>query len=206
MTKHHFSGTFSFMLRGFYAPSDFLSRDLDPSLTADEKLAIINTSPVLVRPTVIKGRVFEDDFIISLPFVDGGSFNDGLKGFPETLFTDYINVSDAALYGRGIGSRLLKAAFRHSIGHNNNISEFHTGWARLGLVNATISVLSEENVGVECGGNRYGWGSDKPLDSVLDDFPPVPGAKCLVNSIVARIDRELAMSWEAPVCVELKPI
>lgn len=189
------------MLRELYAPTDFVSEDKDPFFTPEEKLALIDQSAVHAWQSVINGKPYNDQFHVALPFVTGGTFSFGLKKFPEIVFTDYINVGDEQLYRNGIGARLLKAALRHSVGLDERVREFHTGWARLGLINTAVCVLGEENVGVESGGKSYGWGSDHPLSSVLDDFPPEPGEPYLVFKISAKLNRDEAMSWESPIKV-----
>lgn len=187
------------MLRDIYAPTDFKSVDADPSLSPEQKLEAIQRAPAIVTPQIIKGVVYDDSFDIKLPYVDGGVFDFGLTNFPNTLYSEHVNVGDSALYGHGIGSRILKAAFRYAVEQSPLITEFHTGWARLGLVNTTVSVLGLENVGVKSGGKTYGWGGDVPLEAVFDDYPHEEGSRYLVQNICARIDRDLAMTFERPV-------
>jgi hypothetical protein len=69
----------------------------------------------------------------------------------------------------------------------------------LGLVNTVVAVLGEENVVVRLSGQRYGGQNARPLEAMFDDFPPVPGELYLVAGIDARIDPEVAMTWEMPV-------
>lgn len=193
------------MLRGIYSPTDFMSSDKDPTVSVEDKLAIIAASPVELECDVA-GGVRTDSFTVTLPFVDGGCFDFGITGYPETVLTDHVNVGDAALYGHGIGSRLLRAALRYAVEQDARITELHTGWARLGLINTVVAILGGENVSVEAYGNRYGWGSDRPLETVLDDYPPVPDETYMVNAVIARIDREVALTWELPKLTPTEPV
>jgi len=188
------------MLRNLYAPSDFVSTDANPSIPPEAKLDIIAKSPVEVSHSLFGGRVIDEEFWVSLPFVAGGGFSYGLGGdHANRLFTDYVNVGDKELYGHRIGSRLLRAAIRYGVEKEPAVEVFSTGWARLGLVNTTINVLGIENVAFYKGGKRYGWEGDRPLEQVFDDAPPVENKPYLVYGIEAKIDRDLAMSWERPV-------
>jgi hypothetical protein len=185
------------MLRGIYAPTDFISFDLDPALGPEQKLRAIAAAPVTVKPWRINGKIYDDDFTVSLPYIQGAIFHANDRE-NESLFTDYVHVGDETLYGHGIGSRLLRAGCRYAVERNKHIKVFTTNWARLGLVNTAISVFGEENVGVDHG-IRYGWQGEKPLDAMFDDFPPDLGKKYLVGGIVARIQLDIAMTWEEPV-------
>jgi hypothetical protein len=186
------------MIRGIYAPSDFVSKDRGPGVSTEEKLRIISSSPVQIEPELLRGKVRMDDVVATLPFVDGGIFAFGLPSFPETILSDHINVGQAELYGHGIGSRLLRAGLRYAVEQDPTVCEFHTGWARLGLINAVVSVLGEDNVGVSIYGDRFGWGTQLPLEAMFDAHPPVEGKKYLVNNIAAKVDRDLALTWEEP--------
>lgn len=183
------------MLRGYTAPTDFLSRNKDPRVSSERKLEIIQTSPILAYPAAVNGTLYDDTFSLALPFVEGGNFAYDLPSFPEVLFSDYMNIGDADLYGQGIGARLLRAACRYSVERDARIREFHTNWARLGAINMAVRVFGVENVAIVRGNNRYGWESDLPLDSVFDDFPLIPDKCYLVNKIAAKISHDLAMSW-----------
>lgn len=189
------------MLRGIYSPTDFESLDKDPNYNPKEKLALVEQSAVHMWPSVINNVPYEDHFYVSLPFVVGGTFSCGLPESPEVLFTDYINVGDEALYGNGIGTRLVQAGIRQAVSLDERVTELHTGWARLGLVNTIVRVLGEENVSFYKGGNRYGWGGDNALDTVFDDFPAELNETYLVYKIVAKINRDDAMTWDPPVRV-----
>lgn len=46
------------MLRGLYSPSDFSSQNLEPKLTPEQKLEIINASPVTLMPSTLLGKIF----------------------------------------------------------------------------------------------------------------------------------------------------
>lgn len=185
------------MLRGIYAPSDFTSRDLVPGISAQEKLKVIAASPVIATPDKVNDKVYDDSFSLTLPYTDGGFFLFGISRMPEMLFTDHISVGDEALYGHGIGTRLLKAACRYAVERDRRVKVFSTGWARLGLVNTAIRVFGEQNVAIEHG-ERYGWNSDKELAAIFDENPPKAGEKYLVGGIEANIDPSLALTWEAP--------
>ncbi len=189
------------MIRDFYAPSDFDTRDFDPSLSAEEKLRIIASAPVIATPANINGKNYYDDVRVSLPFITGGHFATGLGRSPvgNTVLCDYFALGDEQLYGHGVGSRLLRSALRWAVASDSRTEVLQTNWARLGMVNTAVKVLGEENVGVRAHGADYGWGADKPLEEIFDDYPPIEGKAYLVHYICARIDRDLAMSWEAPV-------
>ncbi len=189
------------MLRNVYAPSDFESHDADPSLTAEEKLAVIASTPVEIAHTYFGERFIPEEWSVGLPFMARAhlSMLPKTKGHEAILFTDYVNVGDKNLYGHGIGSRLLRAAFRYSVQLDEDIAEFGTGWARLGLVNTVVDVLGPENVAVHKKGQRYGWQGERSLDELFDDHPATEGERYLVYGISAHIDRDLAMTWEKPV-------
>lgn len=190
------------MLRAIVAPTDFLSIDRGPRFSAEEKLDIIARSPVTIRPSVIRGKVYPDSFIARLPFTDGAIFNFGIRTIEDALLTDYVNVGDAALYGHGIGSRLLRASTRYAVEQDDRVCRLGTGWARLGLVNTVANVFGVENTGVTMSGEHYGWGGDRPLEAIFDDQPPKPNEKYLVNGVDALIDRDLAMTWEEPIYLQ----
>jgi len=187
------------MLRDIYAPTDFDSNDQDPSLSPEEKLEIIDRFPVTVTPAVLSGRVYDDMCHVTLPLVRGITFATGLTSSPTGLFIEHVNVGDKELYGKCIGSRLLRATCHFAVERDPHIDRLSTGWARLGLVNTVVRVLGEENVAVTSGGQRYGWESDRALEEVFDDEPAQEGKRYLVYSIEAAIDPEQAMEWEKPV-------
>jgi hypothetical protein len=182
------------MLRGVYAPTDFVSRDRDPSISPVDKLRVIDSSPSMVHPLGKRAT----NFIVRLPFTDGAVFEAGLCH--DGVYSEHVNVGDVALYGHGIGSRLLRSGLRHAVElQSGKSTRFITGWARLGLVNTVVSVLGEENVKVRLeNGTSYGWQTEQPLGDIFDAQPPVVGEKYLVAAIVANIDPELVMSWEPP--------
>lgn len=183
------------MLRGIEAQTDFTPYDLAPDKTRDEKLAIINNSPVLAE---------EHDrmsFSTTLPFTQGACFYHSIFSEADLIYSDYINVGDPAIYKAGLGTRLLGAGIRHQLEHNSKLATFRTGWARLGLVNTAVAVFGEENVAVLSAGQRFGWNSDKPINSVFEAVPYEPGKPYLVYSIDASIDSERADLWELPTVV-----
>ncbi len=115
------------------------------------------------------------------------------------MHIEHINVGDKGLYGKGIGSRLLRAAILHSYKQDARLAEVSTGCARLGLVNTMVGVLGKENVSVTMAGAHYGWGADHWLEQVFDDRPSILGVPYLVDSITARFDPSLiAEFWEMP--------
>ncbi len=189
------------MLRDIWAPSDLLSVDKDPSVPVEDKLKIIHASPVQATLTEYNGSVFSDDFSIALPFITGGSFYSGLGEARNILFCDFLSLGDKTLEGNGIGTRLLRAAFRYAVEADERTDTFSTGWIRLGAVNTVVKVVGEENVGVRKKGNTYGLHGEKPLEAVFDDFPPVADTPYLFYKLTAQIDREAALTGEAPIVV-----
>lgn len=189
------------MLRNYYAPTDFSSVDCDPNLSVEAKLSVIEASPVIVKPGAINSESYVDSYSLSLPFVVGAKFYVGLNNDSSFVHTNYFNIGDKELYGRRIGSRILRAALRYAVELNPSVETFSTGRARLGLVNTAVRVLGEENVAVRYFGDRFGWQSDRKLDEVLDEYPPTIGEKYIVKGIEAKIDRDQAVTWELPVPV-----
>jgi hypothetical protein len=88
---------------------------------------------------------------------------------------------------------------RYAVETNPEVETFSTGHARLGVVNTAVNVFGIENVSVQKFGDRFGWRSDRNLDEVLDVYPPEIGKKYIVKSVEAKIDRDLAKTWELPV-------
>jgi len=186
------------MLRNIYAPTDFKSVDRDPAVSVQEKLSEIAESPVTVSHNFRRGYV-KDEYIVRLPYTDGALFHvlDDEDG-RMLVYTDHVNIGDQALYGNGIGTRLLVAGLQHALEMDPRVHEFSTGWARLGLINTAVAVLGESNVGIDAFGQTFGYDSDRALEEVFDEFPPDPGKKYMVNGITARIDHDRVSNWESP--------
>ena len=187
------------MLRGVYAPSDFVSRNLDPQINPEQKIAIISRSKVIVTP---KPGINLSRFEVTLPYSDGGEFAYGFNHNPEILFTDYLSVGDEELYRKGLGSRMLMVACRYATERSNRVCVFATGWARLGLLNTAVRVFGDDKVSAVKGKERYGWNGKKSLEEMFDDYPPEEGRKYLVDRVEAYIDREQAGKWEQPEVVD----
>ena len=181
------------MLRGLYAPSEFLSTDKAPSISVDRKLAFISHSPVVLRHG--DGNVFT----VSLPFIGGAFLSLGSADRNESLHAYYVDIGDKALYGHGLGSRLIRGACRYAFDRDDRVRIFSSGWSHLGLLNTAIRVFGEENVAAIQGDARYGWQGQQPLDKLLDDFPLHEGEAYIVGGIEANIDSALALTWEKPV-------
>lgn len=186
------------MLCNYYAPTDFDHVDEDPSMPAVDKLRRIAAAEVVAQPLVERGKTYDNSYWVRLPYTQGAECFFGLPDFPETLMVDYINVGDRALYGNGIGIRLLMAGIKYAVDRDPNVAEVHTGWARWGLVSALGKLLGKENIAVENAGIRYGWGGAHPIEELLVVSPPTPGEPYLVCDVVARIDRGIALAWPAP--------
>jgi hypothetical protein len=64
------------MLRDYYAPTDFPSADVDPSIEVKDKLSIIATSPVTITPVTVYGSgYFDSAYHLTLPFIDCAEFS-----------------------------------------------------------------------------------------------------------------------------------
>jgi hypothetical protein len=179
------------MLRGISAPTDFGSIDRAPYLSADEKLATINQAPVSACKRLNYHWLF-------LPYVEGLVYGlvsvDGIRA----IHIDRLNIGDKQLYGHGIGSRLVRAAIRHSLELDSTVTQVSGTWPRLGAVNTFISVLGAKNVTIEQYGNRYGAGTSKPLEAVFDDEPFQPGQPYKIQGVQGIIDPVKARTWELP--------
>lgn len=185
------------MLRDLYAPSNLTSRNKAPHVSRAKKLKIIASNAITAYDSMYK-----DCFSLKLPFVWGASLTNPKDSRDETdlyMVATAIDVGDEALYGEGIGTRLMKASVRYALEKPDKPLRFVTGHARLGLVNTAVKVFGEDNVAIEYFGNRYGWKSERPLEAVFDDYPLVKGLPYIVSGIDARINREQAMTWELPV-------
>lgn len=180
------------MIRGLYAPSDFESIDMDPSMSAQQKLAVIKGSPVLVTQS-------RSSYHLGLPFVAGLSFDFiSVDDEMDTLNIGVINVGDAALYGKGIGSRLVRAATRFGVETHGSVNRLTTAHARLGLLNTVVRVFGEENVVASSHGRQYGTGTGLTLGQLLEEMPPEPGKQYSVQGLDVSIDRTVAAAWEMP--------
>lgn len=189
------------MLRNTFAPTDFFSRDRDPRLSPEQKLAIIAGSKPSLKFKEHEGTVRYDRFRVCLPFTYGGDFRVKLDGAFRVLYSNLIDIGDRQLYQQGIGSRILKAAIAYTALNHGSVTEFQTNPARLGLVRTVVSALGAENTGVDMNYTRYGWGGTRDLEALLRDHPPTPNAPYIVDSISARIDPNQAITWEQPVVV-----
>ena len=187
------------MLRGYYAPTDFESQDADLTLSLDEKLALIASSPATVTHLPICGNYTDTRFLLSLPFGTAITFNLMDIADRTNLYTEYVCVGDEQLRREGLGSRLLGAASRFAVERDQRVSTLTTNAARLGLINAAVNVFGVENVAVIDFGDRWGWMGDKPLEAMFDDRPFVPGEKYIPGTIEARIDPGAITAWEMPV-------
>lgn len=175
----------------FDSPTDFKPVDRDPSVPPEDKLLIIDTS----RPLIEIGQF--GNFCVSLPFADGALFNHPSPSFPTTLSTEHVNVGDPALFRKGIGSRILKAA---AVFGKQRFPEVDTvagiSWTRLGFVNAAISVFGAENTTVETMGKSYGERGDKDLGQLFTDYPPMDGETYFVSGgVTCTLDEERMAAW-----------
>jgi hypothetical protein len=188
------------MLRGITGETDFPSEDSAPYLSQPEKLALVAASPVTVEPKVEDGRIKRNQFVASLPLTKGCHFSlQPAKGeAPATLYVQVLNLGDSELYKAGIGSRLMRATVRYALEQQPGTQLVVGSWPRLGSINTFARVFGRDGITVENYGERFGKGSDRPLDAILDAKPPTHGTVFFVDAVEASIDPLLAAGWERP--------
>lgn len=190
------------MLRDIYAPSDYDTRNEDPSLSASEKLAVITASPVTIDVTTVDGQRYDDDVVVKLPYVYGGEVSLGLGEDGCTALLSDFSVGDDELYGNGIGTRLLQAGIRYALDTDPRTTHVLGVWVRLGMLNTIVKSFGLENVTVTKGGQVYGLGTTRAIEEVFDDFPVDEGKTYSVQTVEAMIDPQKVATWEQPLIRE----
>lgn len=182
------------MLGGVYIPTDFSPQDRGPRLAPEQKLEIIQSSPVVVEKDRKGTKIY-------LPFGVVGRFNvlPKIGEEPPSLMIHFLAIDDENLYGKGIGSRMLKAATRQGLEQVSSLETVYIEDVRWGLLNTAVRVFGEENVSATEAGVEFGRGSAKPLEAILDVKQYVPGHFFAIDSLRAVIDRSTAAEWELPV-------
>jgi|GEM_PF-3757101 len=181
------------MSEKFYAPSEYISVDQDPTKSVEEKLEIIASA----TPKIIENPL--GAFRITLPFVWGVSADkDSIH--PNTLYLHSVDVGDEKLYRHGIGTRLLRATAKHGLSVNEDLAKLRAIEADLGLVNALIRSFGKKNVNVSLTSNdHYGLGSEKAIEEIFVTRPPENGKPYKVWEVNATFDAEQALEWELPI-------
>lgn len=186
------------MLKGYEAPTDFqypLSTTRSKKQTA-RMMREINNSPVTAEHSSSKGNIFWDKFHVKLPHVWGAHFEFRQD---QSLELVCIDVNDPLLFGRGIGTRLLQSASRHSVDLSPDFTTLVAGSVRLGMANTAIKVFGRENVSLVFGDSyEFGMGSDRPLEAIFDHRPYRRGESYIIDRLQAKVDRAQAAGWEKP--------
>ena len=95
---------------------------------------------------------------------------------------------------------MLRATTRFGLERNERMGKLTAEWPRWGFLNTAVSVFGLENVSAMVGEVRYGHGSDKPLEAILDDKPFDPNDDLYVlDGLDAYINRDEVAGWELPV-------
>jgi hypothetical protein len=182
------------MIKGIYVESDFTSIDRGPGIPVDQKLAEIASSPVKLTP------VFKD-FRVRLPYTEGLMCSprvDKTSG-KQILHIERANIGDEALYGKGIGTRLLKSALRYALEVQPRLSEFTAQHARLGFVNTAVKVAGESEVSVVIDEVHYGLPSGPAIGDMFKDVPVSPDWAYTVDFLRASVNPDQVKTWEMPV-------
>lgn len=123
----------------------------------------------------------------------------GIENYPGLLIIHRLVVGNSDLYGKGIGSRMVRAATRYGQEEDPNLKAVHAKWPRWGFLNTVVRVFGIENVSAHLDITQYGRGGSKPLEAILDDKPIVPYQPYVLDGLDAVIDRTMVESWELPV-------
>lgn len=172
------------MLKGIEIPIRTTVRDRKPTVSAADKLEHIQQKQAIRPvPDLETGLVS-----FKLPYVDDFKveFND--EG--TIMSINHFNIGDRALIGHGIGSRLLKRAIDHGLECYPNLNRLIHASANLALVNTVVKVVGEEYVSVNNRGQRYGFGTDRPLEAMFEDHPYTEDYPYLVDRVEAVLDRD----------------
>jgi hypothetical protein len=188
------------MLGEIYAPSEYESKDADPSKTPEEKLEIISKSKTLVIPNKWRGI-----FKVTLPFVQGATAeifekDPNSSRDPNVLFLHDLNVGDKELYGRGIGSRLVKATIKYAATQKPELTGIRAVNADLGLVNTVVKAVGSENVRVSLSAHEhFGMDAKAPLEEIFMHQAPAEGSPYKIWEVNAHIEPKTIEEWELPV-------
>jgi hypothetical protein len=164
------------MIGNIYRASD-IERPFIIGLPRDELLGRTQEAvPRLQVSTLIEGEMYAVD--VRLPFNSGanGTVSRAKGPFRASVILDNIFVADPRLIGTGTGTRLVCAFLATALEVDSTQTRLRTSWVRLGAANAIIKACGPERVRLECGHSPehwYGWETDRSLEQMFDDFPPV---------------------------------
>jgi len=185
------------MLHEIYVPQEAATRDSDPTKTVEEKLRIIADAPVQADQQTMTGCLK-----LRLPYISTGLSAEPAVGDPNTLYIHHVALGDEALYGHGIGTRLLRAAARLALEQNPDMHELLAVHSNLVLVNTFAAAAGPENTTVWLSDrDSYGHGSDKPLEAIFDDQPYIDNQPYHVWEVRAVLNPMQVAAWELPTSI-----
>lgn len=179
------------MLNDIEIPIRTTTRDKDPSVSADDKLSHIDQKQAIraVRDREMGLVKFK------LPYTDGL-----VVEFVEdetVMSINHFNIGDSELTGHGVGSRLLNRAIEYGFQRYPKLNKLIHASANLALLNTVVKVVGEDYVSVCNRGERYGFGTDRPLEAMFNTQPYQENYTYLVDSVEAVLDRDALLKERA---------
>lgn len=167
------------------------SVDSDSRKTTRQKILDIKKS----RIKIAKESGYDNVYRTRLLHTKGLSFYVA-EGSKDLTLWD-IDLGNRALYGHGIGARLLQRAVQFSLHKNPDIQTVSRGEGNWALAKVIGKVLGgDEHVSFEKDGTVYGEQGDRPISTALVDHLPTEGQEYTVRNIVGSIDTAHLMSQE----------
>lgn len=179
------------------APTDFTHIDRAPGVSAVQKLREIDQAPIRVQ------RIL-NCFKLTLPYIEGLTYaptRPSLAAAYDNLHVERINIGDEALYGKGIGTRLVRAAVRHCLEAYSTVETLTATWVRLGAVNTFVRALGTDAVKVTQYGQTYGAGTGRQLEDMFDAHPFQAEEPYYVGYLEATLVPEKSAAWELPILI-----
>jgi hypothetical protein len=193
------------------------SIDSDPSVSAEEKVARIRgvlESDSLAR-THMQRTSWVGYYTLHPGFGSVANFQLDIRqgavtddGHPEAcMHLTKIDLGDKALYGHGLGTLLMRRAVQ--LGYEKapeltperpRLTRLQTDRTNLIKLNTIIKVMGMDNVSAWMRGERYGRGTDRPLERMFEDHEYEEGDDSwyLMQKVSATIDPELIFQGSPP--------
>jgi hypothetical protein len=178
------------------------SHDSDPETSVEQKLeAIKRKQGIRIVPDRTRGNPdgFKDLYKAHLPYTKGVSFF--LREGSSDIELWDLDLGDKALYGHGIGTRLLQRVVEYGVHKRPDFRTISRGVGNWALVMTLGKVLgSNDFVEFEKGGRKYGaLGGHPPIEAVFGHSPVEDGEEYNVKNIVGHIYADRLLSAKAAV-------